>query len=182
MRGSRSAWAPEVIPQETRAGNLGEVTWHRLSGAEFEGALSGTFDKHWKRVSQPWLDAPKLKYYMRRSCLCRGQDTRVFFLATVAGADGKGRGKKPRTAIGALEVASEDGTAATVGIKYVSVSEAWRGKGIATRLYEDLAGYLKSAGLKLYRTRPGQETPAEFTAAVTRMLDSAGVEWFTREW
>jgi GNAT superfamily N-acetyltransferase len=157
------------------------VRWDRLSGAEFEEALSGTFDANWKRTGKPWLDQPKLKYYMPRSVLCRGEDTRVFFMATVDSTDAAGKANGTRTAIGVLEVESHEEGSATLGIKYVSVSEAWRRNGVATRLYQELAGHLRTQGLKLYRTRPGQETPEDFTQAVTKLLDAAGVTWFTWE-
>lgn len=154
------------------------VRIERLTGPEFEEALSGTFDKDYKRLTRAWLRSPRLKYFMARSALLdafREPDTRVFFLASVPSKDRKDPRRIP---VAALEMAFFGrGEQTCMGLKYVSVDPHYQGFGLATELYRLAARYLTERGLSLNRSRPGAKTPAAFTAAVTRLLDAEGVKW-----
>lgn len=152
------------------------VTFHVLTGAEFQDAISGKIDKASSTVTPGWLLSPRkdnIKYYMPSACWIPRPDTRQFFAATVAAKDEPGK----REVVGLLEVDFEGGAKDVVGIKYVSVKASHRKKGIAFALYGLLIEHLKCHNFKLYRTAPGQETPTAFTEAITRLLQASGVSW-----
>ena len=153
------------------------LQWRQLSGSAFEDALSGVYDKHGTRIEPAWLLSPKLKYYFPRSCLVRGTDTRQFFLAVERSASNPTRWQ----AVALLEIANQEYEDSCVGIKYVTVHPEYRRQGLSMQLYGMLVEHLKANGLRLYRTRPGAETPAAFTEAVTRFLTEQGVDWYSRD-
>ncbi len=159
--------------------NAEALQFHVLSGPEFEDARWGkrTTDGH--RLAPPWLQTPRLKYFDDRSVLQRGPDRRVFFMATREAAQKAAAGT--REAVAMLEIDQEGCQQPTVGIKYVSVLEPFRKRGLALKLYELLTQHLLATGERLYRTRPGAQTPQEFTAAVTRLLEHKGINWYTRD-
>jgi GNAT superfamily N-acetyltransferase len=163
-------------PSRVGKGEQAALRFHVLTGPQFDDALSGTFDASYQRLTKAWLKSPKLKYYMQRSCLVRREDTRVFFLATVKAPE-----ENLQEAVAALEIDFEGAGRTTAGLKYVSVREDWRKQGLAMKLYEMLIEHLSANQLRLYRTRPGAQTPAEFTQAGTRMLQAHQVDWFSRE-
>lgn len=158
-----------------------ELQFHILSGEEYENARYGKYSKQGLCLLEaPWLLPVKVKYFMDRSPLIQSPDRRRFFMATrkstVKANDGK------REAVAVLEIDFQAGPETpTVGIKYISVLEDFRKNGLAMQLYGMLVEYLHASGERLYRTMPGQETPSEFTAAVTRLLDSQGIDWYNRE-
>lgn len=155
--------------------NTAALEWHRLTGPAFEDALSGTGRQGASTETAAWLESPKLKYFWHRSPLVRGEDNRVFFLATLPGAGSQNK----HLPVAAIEVDLNEDQAATLGIKYVTVHEDWRRQGLALRLYTMLVEHLKDHNLKLYRTRPGTETPPDFTASVTQLLTLHGVDWYS---
>lgn len=153
------------------------LQWRQLSGSAFEDALSGVYDKHGTRIEPAWLLSPKLKYYFPRSCLARGADTRQFFMAVERSA----ANPDVWQAVAMLEIANQGDEKPCVGIKYVTVHPDYRRQGLSMRLYGMLVAHLKANNLRLYRTRPGAETPTAFTGAVTRLLTAQGVDWYSRD-
>lgn len=156
------------------------LQFHMLTGQEFEDACYGKRSREGLRVLEaPWLLPPKVKYFHDRSVLERGPDTRVFFMATRRTTLRSKAGW--REAVAVLEIAAQPYTENTVGIKYISVLEAFRGNGLAMQLYGMLVEFLHAKDYRLYRTRPGAATPAKFTEAVTRLLDQQRVSWYRHE-
>lgn len=154
------------------------VTFHVLTGTEFQDAISGKIDSASSTVTPGWLLSPRkdnIKYYMPSACWIPRPDTRLFFAATVASPDKSDK----REIVGLLEVDFEGGAKDVVGIKYVSVKQSHRKQGLAFALYGMLLGHLKRHNFKLYRTAPGQETPKEFTDSITGLLNASGVSWHT---
>lgn len=150
------------------------IHWATLSGEDLSDALQGVYDPKPENRRSPWLNSIKLRYYQGRSCLLRGKDERVLFMAYVDAADNM------KTAVGLLEI---DYTGpGEVGLHYVTVAPEYHRKGLAGNLYKMLIAHLKANGLKLYRSRPGAKTPAEFTQFVSKLLDKEGIEWRVSEY
>lgn len=166
------------MPKLTLDPNAG-LQFHALTGPDFENARYGTRDSAHQLTAPAWLLSPTLKYFHDRSVLEHGPDTRVFFMATRPCDSLVVRNK--REAVAMLEIAAQPHAEHTVGIKYVSVLETCRQTGLALQLYRSLVEHLRAHALRLYRTRPGAETPPQFTAAVTRLLDQHQVDWYQRE-
>lgn len=167
------------MPEFTLNPNEAGLQLHALTGAEFEDARYGKRDRAGQLLEAAWLLQPALKYFHERSVLERGPDTRVFFIVTRKCNSIAVPGK--REAVAMLEIAAQPYTENTVGIKYVSVLEAYRKNGLAMLVYGMLVEYLQAKSLRLYRTRPGAKTPPQFTEAVTRLLDEHRVDWFRHE-
>lgn len=165
-----------MTPSVLTSPELAELQWHQLSGEAFDAAISGAYDDAGWCVAPAWLAPPKLKYYLPRSALSSRKDTRHFFMATLPEPSGR-----RREAVALLEIEAQYSEPSCVGLKYVTVREDLRRQGLAMRLYEMLIEHLKQHGLRLYRTRPGAQTPAEFTAAVTRLLQQHGANWYSRD-
>ena len=157
------------------------LSFHVLTGEQFEDARFGKFSEQGLRLTEPaWLLKPEVRYYHERSSLVPGPDRRIFFLATRKSPRARDKGK--REAVAVLEIGPEDRkNVPTVGIRYVSVLDSFRKQGLALRLYGMLIEHLQTSGENLYRTRPGANTPEAFTQAVTRLLESSGVAWYSRD-
>jgi len=166
------------MPNPLPATDIG-LQFHMLTGPEFEDARYGRRANDHTLLEAAWLLPPEVKYFHDRSVLERGPDTRVFFMATHRGPLRSQSGK--REVVAMLEIANQPADEPTVGLKYISVLDAFRKNGLALQLYGMLVELLQAKGLRLYRTRPGKDTPAQFTEAVTRLLEQHQVDWYRRE-
>lgn len=157
---------------DTTASDL-QFTWCQLSGPEFNEAISGS------QANPPWLEFPKLKYFRQCSALIIGRDTREFFIVTKPSQVPERSGMDDVLAM--LEIDFLYQSTLAVGIKYVSVHPSYRRQGLAIALYRMLIEHLKAKRLRLLRSRPGLETPEQFTEAITHLLNEQSVDWFKNE-
>ena len=165
-----------IMPNNTQPE---ELSFHVLTGEQFEDARFGKFSEQGLCLLEPaWLLKPEVRYYHERSSLAPGPDRRRFFLATRKSPRARDKGK--REAVAVLEIGPEDRQdVPTMAIRYVSVLEPFRKQGLAIKLYQMLIEHLQASGEQLHRTRPGAQTPEAFTQAVTRLLKSSGVAWYS---
>lgn len=165
---------------EKSSTKLADVQYHSMDYTEWRDALQGV----WVPKGEPgrkvaWLQMPRLRYYLPGwGVLRKEENTQRFFACTAPNPDKEG---PARVVVGLLEIDFE-GNRSTVGLKYVTVDNDYKCLGVATTLYKMLIAHLKVNNLRLYRTRPGKDTPEQFTSSITKLLDHNRIDWYRSEY
>ncbi len=156
------------------------ISYHVLTGPEFDAALSGRWDK--AQIVPRWLLSPRknIKYYRPRSSLIREPDKRTMFLAVIpndaenAVADEEAHLMK---AVGVLELQVNPYDDSVVWLKYISVDPLFQRRGIAARLLSDMVAHLQSDPRVLSRSRPSEEGKLKVQAYISALLDKSRLAW-----
>jgi ribosomal protein S18 acetylase RimI-like enzyme len=152
------------------------LSYHTLTGEEFEDAISGQWRSGGQHVIPRWLNSPKLKYYMHRSCLIREPDQRTFFLCTVPADINEGE-PALQDVVGMLELQVSPFDDTQVWLKYITVNPAYQRRGIAKHLLALMVSHLKANPRCLSRSRASEEGAVKIQSYIDRLLTEENLAW-----
>lgn len=151
--------------------SVSQVEYFSLTGTEFDAAIKGVYDNY-KYVKAPWLEIPKLKYYIQRSALVRGPDKRQFFLSV----ESKNNNRLKKI-VGILELQESPYDESVMWLKYITVFPGRQGQGIAKKLVDMMVVFLKSNPHCLERSKPTEDGKVRIKGYIDKVLTAEKLLW-----
>lgn len=145
-----------------------------LTGKEFDAAVKGIWGDG-DYIKEPWMLSPQIKYYYPRSPLIRDADKRQFFMCVETSPCKSNNGFKE--AIGILELQESPYDSSVMWLKYISVREDKQGCGIAKKLVDMMANFLKSNPHHLQRSFASEEGKTRIKKYIDQALLNIGLPW-----
>jgi GNAT superfamily N-acetyltransferase len=153
------------------------LEFQAITGPDFELAMSGFRDDAGARVPR-WLHSPQLKYYYHRSCLQRGEDTRLYFLCLQPAAAVAEEGNEIlRRVVGMLELETSPYDPGEVWFKFITVDPAHQRQGIARKLLDMMVAHLHTSRQRLIRSSASDEGAQKIMGYIDHLLATNAIAW-----
>jgi len=162
---------------------LSTLTFSTVTGLQFEDLVC------LYREAEPahlrGLAPPRLKYYMRRSCLSRSEDQRVFFICSVPLTQDMHDPERPhlyddgyrQLPVGILELEVSPYDPDEMWLKYITVHPDYQRQGIAKRLLAMMVEHMQAHPRLLQRSSASEEGAVKIQAYIDKLLEDTGIRW-----
>lgn len=156
---------------------LGGLRIDTLTQTQLDDAVSGKVHKDGS-VESPWLQSPRIRYYMPNSMRAPVEREKVYCCATTVVYD-HDYGRFMRKVVGMLQLQPSPYDDNVVWLCFVSVDPSLPRKGVAKQLLQETVSLMtgRFKGKTLERSSPGIDAPRQFKTFVDNLLDAHGIPW-----